>query len=374
MTMQLGATNTPHRPFSSSRFPSPEHKSPALPALLLRHTTKDSFLLCLKHARHAGDYSERTLLTYHHWCVRFWDALQKQRLIAPAAADQPAGFQSLCDLFLQKLQQDLRSPSSIAQARAALSFLQRLCFPKPTRSHPNQPRLAPDSLRTRPLSREELSAMFQVMDENNRLAAMLMYNGGMRLFEVLRLRVRDLDFTHATVLIRDARGKPSRVVRMARNLYEPLIRHLQHARWRHEEELRHGVAAVRLPVYLRRGNGSEANAWSWRYVFMSLNSPLFRAERPECQDHMHESTLQKSLQRAARAIGLNESISCSNLRASFVEHLVEEGHPIEKVRRLCLPQDLAWEHDASWHLPLDLQSIPSPLDAWNPSPCPTRPR
>ncbi len=144
MTMQLGATNIPLRPFSSSRSLSPEHKSPALPTLLLKHTTKDSFLLCLKHARHAGDYSERTLLTYHHWCVRFWDALQKQRLIAPASADQPAGFQSLCDLFLQKLQQDLRSPSSIAQARAALSFLQRLCFPKPS-----PPSSEPTATRTR---------------------------------------------------------------------------------------------------------------------------------------------------------------------------------------------------------------------------------
>ncbi len=363
MTTLLGANCATHKPFSLSITPR-EHKHHKVPPFLLKHTTKESLLLSLKHAQNTSDYSERTLCTYHHWCLRFWDALHKQRLLEASPADHPAGFQALCDLFLQKLAQGDRSPSTVAQARAALGFLQRLCFPKTPHTDSTQDRTIPTQLRTRALSYQELYGIFQHMDEINRLAAMLMYNGGMRLFEVLRLRVRDLDFTHTTMMIRDARGKPTRAVRISRNLYEPLIRHLQHARWRYQEELRYGVAAVRLPVHLRRRPGADASAWSWRYVFMSLNSPLFRAERPECQDHMHESTLQKSLLRAARAVGITESISCSNLRASFVDHLAAEGYPLEKIRRLCLPQNLSWEHDTCWHIPLDLQSIPSPLDAW----------
>ena len=43
------------------------------------------------------------------------------------------------------------------------------------------------------------------------LMVQLLYGSGMRLMEVLRLRIKDIDFHHASVIIRDGKGRKDRI-------------------------------------------------------------------------------------------------------------------------------------------------------------------
>ena len=85
-----------------------------------------------------------------------------------------------------------------------------------------------------------------------RLMGQLLYGSGLRLMECVRLRVKDLDFECARLRVRDGKGQKERVTMLPQVLHEPLQRHLERARWLHEEDLRDGFGAVHLPFALER--------------------------------------------------------------------------------------------------------------------------
>lgn len=54
----------------------------------------------------------------------------------------------------------------------------------------------------------------------------MLYGGGLRLMECVRLRVKDVDFSLGQLTIRDGKGEKDRVTVLARSLYEPMKAHL----------------------------------------------------------------------------------------------------------------------------------------------------
>jgi len=59
-----------------------------------------------------------------------------------------------------------------------------------------------------------------------RLVLELLYGTGMRLMEVMRLRVKDIDFERKEILIRDGKGAKDRVTMLPATLVDLLQRHL----------------------------------------------------------------------------------------------------------------------------------------------------
>jgi site-specific recombinase XerD len=55
-----------------------------------------------------------------------------------------------------------------------------------------------------------------------RLIAGLLYGSGLRLFECLELRVKDVDFEPLEIRVRDGKGRKDRVTTLPRALVEPL--------------------------------------------------------------------------------------------------------------------------------------------------------
>ena len=68
--------------------------------------------------------------------------------------------------------------------------------------------------------------------------------------EVLRLRVKDLDFGMRQITLRDGKGFKDRVTILPESLIEPLQRHLQKVKEIHQGDLRAGFGAVYLPIRL----------------------------------------------------------------------------------------------------------------------------
>lgn len=65
------------------------------------------------------------------------------------------------------------------------------------------------------LTPNEVAAVLERMQGVHGLMARLLYGTGMRLMEVVRLRVKDVDFERAEVLIRDGKGGKDRVTMLA---------------------------------------------------------------------------------------------------------------------------------------------------------------
>jgi len=80
------------------------------------------------------------------------------------------------------------------------------------------------------------------------LMAHLLYGSGMRLMECIRLRIKDLDFGHGRILIREGKGNKDRITMLPAALAQPLQAQIAQVRTLHHYDLRDGFGAVELPT------------------------------------------------------------------------------------------------------------------------------
>ena len=96
-------------------------------------------------------------------------------------------------------------------------------------------------------ARRRCTAILDRVTGTHGLMARLLYGTGMRLMECVRLRVKDVDFERAEIVVRDGKGAKDRVTMLPQALIGPLQDHL---RWRRQlfgDDKAKGRAAVYLP-------------------------------------------------------------------------------------------------------------------------------
>jgi len=78
--------------------------------------------------------------------------------------------------------------------------------------------------------------------------AQLLYGSGLRLMECVRLRVKDLDFGHQHIIVRDGKGYKDRATMLPGKLVPTLQAHLEIVKAIHKkDDLFEGFGSVYLP-------------------------------------------------------------------------------------------------------------------------------
>lgn len=80
------------------------------------------------------------------------------------------------------------------------------------------------------LTREEVARVLAQLAGEHSVLASLLYGTGMRITEALQLRVKDVDFDHRAIVIREGKGFKDRVVMLPELLVAPLKQQMRHAR------------------------------------------------------------------------------------------------------------------------------------------------
>ena len=128
----------------------------------------------------------------------------------------------------------------------------------------------------------EVRAVLQQLEGPAALVCGLLYGGGLRLMEALRLRVQDLDFAGHQLTIRGGKGNKDRVTVLPQNLMQPLQIHLQEVRRLHRLDLGAGWGQVPLPGALERKYTSASREWIWQWVFPQVT----RWRNRDASDHL----------------------------------------------------------------------------------------
>ncbi|GMQ76713.1 MAG: integron integrase [Gammaproteobacteria bacterium] len=283
------------------------------------------FLDSLREAIRVRHYSIRTEEAYVGWAKRFILFHNKRHPKDMAEMEVAA--------FLSHLALDLGvSPATQNQALSALSFLYKAVLARPLGEisgivRAKRPRKLPTVL-----TQEEVGRVLSRLKGYHWMIGCLLYGSGLRLMEGVRLRVKDVDFEHGALFIRNAKGGKDRIVTLPGELNVPLERHLMSRRTIFERDLFHGVATVHLPYTLARKYPGAAITWGWQYVFPSTR--ISRDPRSETvrRHHIDESSVQRAIRNAAREAGIEKPTSCHTLRHSFATHLLERGMDIRTVQ------------------------------------------
>jgi len=139
----------------------------------------------------------------------------------------------------------------------------------------------------------EIKSLLEATDNlKHKTLLSLIYSGGLRIGEALKLRKEDIDTNRMLIHIREAKGKKDRYTLLSKSFLELLERYY--------------------------GDYSPEE-----YIFEGQPSGMYT-----------RSSAQKVLKRAIKKAGIDKRISLHSLRHSFATHLLENGTDIRYIQEL----------------------------------------
>ncbi len=274
-----------------------------------------------------GQYQWRTEVTYRDWAWRFAVWLGARPLDGATDTD-------LKD-FLTHLAVDRAvAASTQRQALNALIFLFREVLGRepgnvsdytPSRRAQRVPEV---------LTPDELRRLFEHLRGTARLMAQLQYGAGLRIMELIRLRVQDLDLERGIVTVRSGKGGKDRVTVLPDGLKAALATNLLSLREGFDRDRAAGVAGVWLPPPVEHKIPKAGERWEWQWIFPSRELSTDPRSGLRRRQHVLEGAYQTAVRRAAQEAGLSKRVTPHVLRHSFATHLLAAGHDIRTVQEL----------------------------------------
>jgi site-specific recombinase XerD len=279
------------------------------PCLDVRFTTRQAKLA---QALRLRGYSMKTIKAYTGHAARF------ERFCLERMTD--AETQPMADYSLHMLDKGL-SHAHVNQAISAIKFYKQHVYGV----HDNEAYVRPRKENKLPnvMSRDEVSLLMgHVENPKHRAILLLTYSSGLRVGEVVRLRLTDLDRSRQTVHIRQGKGRKDRMTVLSESAFAVV------------EEYSRGAVAP--------------NDW------------LFPGQDPK--RHLTERTVQKVFERAIASSGIRKKLTVHSLRHSFATHLLEGGIDLRYIQEL-LGHKSSRTTEIYTHVSVqDVRRIRSPLD------------
>ncbi|MCA9265744.1 MAG: integron integrase [Planctomycetales bacterium] len=278
-------------------------------------------------------YSRRTEEAYVHWIRRFIEFHQHRhpRQLAEVEVNQ----------FLTSLAvKDHVAASTQNQALSAILFLYEHVLEQPLDRIEGVVRARRPKRLPVVLTVDEVSRVMAHLTGDRWLIAMLLYGGGLRLLEALRLRIKDLDFERGEITVREGKGDKDRVTTMPRAVVHPLLAHLRRVQAIHQQDVADGYGRVELPHALARKYPNANREWAWQFVLPQERRWRNAKTGEQGRHHIDESLFSRSLKTAVRQAGLTKRVTSHTFRHSFATHLLADGYDIRTVQELLGHKDV----------------------------------
>lgn len=229
------------------------------------------------------NYSPRTIKTYVFCIKNFLKRCRKEpRKITKKDVKD----------FLECLCNNKKSASTLNLHLQAIKFaleeiLNKRFFVKLPYS--KTPKMLPEVL-----TKEETIKLFNsIKNKKHRLMSKLMYSAGLRVGELVKLKVKNLQFENNLGWVRKGKGSKDRVFIIAESIKEELMRYI-------------------------KDKGLSYNSW----VFEGRNT------------HISTRTIHIIIKKAAKTAGIKRNVHPHTLRHSFATHLIENGYDVATVQSL----------------------------------------
>jgi integrase len=126
------------------------------------------------------------------------------------------------------------------------------------------------------LTQDEVHRLLNRMDGIAKLMAQIMYGGGLRVQECLRLRVKDVDVDRCVITVHGGKGDKDRSTILPESLGEPLQPQIEDIREIFERDREDDVPGVKLPDGLERKYPNAGKEWHIAEIQGALGADVSR--------------------------------------------------------------------------------------------------
>lgn len=173
------------------------------------------------------------------------------------------------------------------------------------------------------LTKDEIRKMLEATENlKHKLLMEIMYASGLRVSEIIKLKIKDVDLEEGIIRVILGKGKKDRQTILSKRAIGDLKNFLE----------------------TKKDNN--------QYLFTGAQN----------KGHLSTRSAQKIVLRAAKLVGIKKDISCHSLRHSFATHLLEKGVDIRYIQKLLGHKRLETTQIYTQVSTQKLKEIGSPLD------------
>jgi integrase/recombinase XerD len=254
-------------------------------------------------------FSPRTVQSYLFYNKKFLEFINKE----PEQVIEDDVKKYIGDLLSKNV-----SPKSVVLIKAALKFFYDEVLKKNivTLKSPKISQKLPTVL-----TREEVKKLIDVVEnKKHKLIVKLLYSSGLRLSEVVNLKVGDIELDEKIGWVRGGKGRKDRIFVISDKIVDD------------------------LKAQMRRKDENQFLFEGWRGAMSPRN-------------------IQKIVASAAKNAEINKSVHVHTLRHSFATHLLESGEDIRKIQELLGHASLNTTQLYTHLTTEDLKKVKNPLDS-----------
>ncbi len=287
----------------------------------------------LRLALRSRHYSRRTEQTYCHWVKKY---IYFHNVKHPDEMGEAE-----INRFLTRLAvKEKVSSSTQNQALSAPLFLYRHVLGREVGDLGDVIRARKPTRLPVVMTKEEVKTVLKNLTGSKRLMAYLMYGGGLRLMECLRLRIQDIDFQTGCITVRNGKGDKDRITMLPNSIKNTLKEHFAAVKKIHCQDVKQGYGKVAMPDALVRKYPKANIEWRWQWVFPQEKLWLNEKTGERGRHHVHESIIQRAVKEAVGKAEITKRATCHTFRHSFATHLIEDGYDIRTVQELLGHKDV----------------------------------
>ncbi len=213
------------------------------------------------------------------------------------------------------------------------------------------------------LTRDEVFDVIENLTGIYNLVVSLMYGCGLRMSEVLNLRIKDIDFGFDKVYIWDSKSLKDRTIPLPQSIKKRLLAQVECVQNIHKKDLKDGFGSVYLPFAYEKKYPNAKSETKWQFLFPMTKVSKDPRSGVTRRHHLLPKTLGRNIKQAVQKANLNKRVSSHTFRHSYATHLLQAGVDLRSIQELLghksVETTMIYTHVVR---EMNKQDIKSPLD------------